>query len=440
MRRAAPFAASSRSRRGPDRHRQHGVRSVTKIRARSPPRAGSCATPALIKAAVGDRAPVSVAAQRSRLRERGSERRDRLHHALARLHADPHYAAKLSEGRPEDIVPCIACQTRARTCGGEPPRCRCAVDPASGLERRRHRGRAGAQRRGGSGSLQAARTSSRTGALGRALRAGGLTRGRVRYAARRPRTSPTSLRTWRGSSKLEVENSRPRRRRRSRGRGRRGRRRGHWFSAGGRFFGRLRPARRQLGSRGDAAIVAAGVSSTLHIAERGGIVHVIEPRRRFAASTGAAPVAWRSWRRSASRLHAETNSQTRQAISWSSLQGGGRRLGGDARRRPHLEQHPAGSSRHDRSSRSAWMTPSSPATSSPPGERSAAVIPPARVQQTPREGKWHHSSPPPTRSRSSCAISTPQCAPTSRSTASAWKIFEFNPSSSGGPGAHDGPE
>lgn len=97
------------------------------------PKGGFVAEAALIRRAVGDRAPVSVAQRMNDpvFADQVMEREGFEYVTLARaFHADPDYVLKLAEDRAGDIVPCISCNTCvnltvARTPAG------CAANPVS---------------------------------------------------------------------------------------------------------------------------------------------------------------------------------------------------------------------------------------------------------------------------------------------------------------------
>ena len=102
------------------------------------PRGGFVSNALAIKEAVGDRVPVSVA---QRLNEP-----DLANDVLAKgldyitmaraFHADPHFARKLHEGKPEEIIPCIGCM-RCSDLLGAGQQSRCTINTATSLERRR---------------------------------------------------------------------------------------------------------------------------------------------------------------------------------------------------------------------------------------------------------------------------------------------------------------
>ena len=100
------------------------------------PKGGFVAEAAVIRQAVGDRAPVSVAQRMNDpvFADRVMEREGFEYVTLARaFHADPDYVLKLIEDRAGDIVPCISCNacanlTVARTPAG------CAANPLSAHE------------------------------------------------------------------------------------------------------------------------------------------------------------------------------------------------------------------------------------------------------------------------------------------------------------------
>jgi len=100
------------------------------------PKGGFVAEAALIRQAVGDRVPVSVAQRMNDpvFTDQVMEREGFEYVTLARaFHADPDYVLKLREDRAKDIVPCISCNTCvnltvARTPAG------CAANPVSAHE------------------------------------------------------------------------------------------------------------------------------------------------------------------------------------------------------------------------------------------------------------------------------------------------------------------
>ena len=100
------------------------------------PKGGFVAEAAVIRQAVGDRVPVSVAQRMNEpvFADRVMEREGFEYVTLARaFHADPDYALKLIENRVDDIVPCISCNacanlTVARTPAG------CAANPVTAHE------------------------------------------------------------------------------------------------------------------------------------------------------------------------------------------------------------------------------------------------------------------------------------------------------------------
>ena len=100
------------------------------------PKGGFITEAALIRRAVGDRVPVSVAQRMNDpvFADQVMEREGFEYVTLARaFHADPDYVLKLMEDRASDIVPCISCNscvnlTVARTPAG------CAANPISAHE------------------------------------------------------------------------------------------------------------------------------------------------------------------------------------------------------------------------------------------------------------------------------------------------------------------
>ena len=107
------------------------------------PKGGFVGEASLIRRAVGDRVPVSVAQRMNDpfFSELVMEREGFEYVTLARaFHADPDYVRKLAEGRADEILPCIGCNscvnlTVARTPAG------CAANPATAheLSRTAHR-------------------------------------------------------------------------------------------------------------------------------------------------------------------------------------------------------------------------------------------------------------------------------------------------------------
>ena len=100
------------------------------------PKGGFVKEAAAIRRAVGDRVPVSVAQRMNDpvFADRVMEREGFEYVTLARaFHADPDYVRKLNEGRADEILPCIGCNTCvnltvARTPAG------CAANPTSTFE------------------------------------------------------------------------------------------------------------------------------------------------------------------------------------------------------------------------------------------------------------------------------------------------------------------
>ncbi|MYC86571.1 MAG: NAD(P)-binding protein [Acidimicrobiia bacterium] len=100
------------------------------------PKGGFVKEAAVIRRAVGDRVPVSVAQRMNDpvFADRVMEREGFEYVTLARaFHADPDYVRKLNEGRADEILPCIGCNTCvnltvARTPAG------CAANPTSTFE------------------------------------------------------------------------------------------------------------------------------------------------------------------------------------------------------------------------------------------------------------------------------------------------------------------
>jgi 2,4-dienoyl-CoA reductase-like NADH-dependent reductase (Old Yellow Enzyme family)/thioredoxin reductase len=128
------------------------------------PRGGFVADAAAVRRAVGARVPVSVA---QRMNDPVFADAAMAEHGFAfvtlarALHADPHYPRKLAEGRPEAIVPCIACNTCVNLTVAHTP-AGCAANPRSTFEGEPSVGRAARPQRvwvvgGGVAGLQAAR-------------------------------------------------------------------------------------------------------------------------------------------------------------------------------------------------------------------------------------------------------------------------------------------
>ena len=100
------------------------------------PKGGFVEEAAAIRRAVGDRVPVSVAQRMNDpvFADRVMEREGFEYVTLARaFHADPDYVRRLTEGRADEILPCIGCNTCvnltvARTPAG------CAANPTSTFE------------------------------------------------------------------------------------------------------------------------------------------------------------------------------------------------------------------------------------------------------------------------------------------------------------------
>ncbi len=100
------------------------------------PKGGFVAEAAAIRRAVGDRVPVSVAQRMNDpvFADRVMEREGFEYVTLARaFHADPDYVHKLTEGRADRILPCIACNTCANLTVARTP-AGCAANPASTYE------------------------------------------------------------------------------------------------------------------------------------------------------------------------------------------------------------------------------------------------------------------------------------------------------------------
>ena len=100
------------------------------------PRGGFVAEAALIRREVGDRVPVSVAQRMNDpvFANQVMEREGFEYVTLARaFHADPDFVLKLTEGRAQDIVPCISCNTCVNLTVARQP-AGCAVNPVSAHE------------------------------------------------------------------------------------------------------------------------------------------------------------------------------------------------------------------------------------------------------------------------------------------------------------------
>ena len=100
------------------------------------PKGGFVAEAALIRQAVGDRAPVSVAQRMNdpAFSNRVMEREGFEYVTLARaFHADPDYVRKLIEDRAAEILPCIGCNTCANLTVARTP-AGCATNPVSAHE------------------------------------------------------------------------------------------------------------------------------------------------------------------------------------------------------------------------------------------------------------------------------------------------------------------
>lgn len=155
------------------------------------PAGGFVRNAAVIKAAVGDRAPVSVAQRLNDpyfadqvLRREGLD-----FISLTRaFHADPEYLRKVAENRVDEIVPCIACHHCTNLLEANLPT-GCSVNPRSGHERERRIHPAAAQRNvlivgGGPAGLQAARILAEEGHRVTVHEASGELGGQMRYSSR----------------------------------------------------------------------------------------------------------------------------------------------------------------------------------------------------------------------------------------------------------------
>ncbi len=100
------------------------------------PKGGFVGDAAVIRQALGDRAPVSVAQRMNDpvFADQVMEREGFEYVTLARaFHADPDYVLKLMEDRAGDIVPCISCNTCANLTVARTP-AGCAANPVSAHE------------------------------------------------------------------------------------------------------------------------------------------------------------------------------------------------------------------------------------------------------------------------------------------------------------------
>jgi 2,4-dienoyl-CoA reductase-like NADH-dependent reductase (Old Yellow Enzyme family)/thioredoxin reductase len=101
------------------------------------PKGGFVENAALIKQAVGDRVPVSVA---QRLNDPDFANEVLLRHKLdfisltRAFHADPYFVRKIREGRKEEILPCIACHQCTSLLEANLP-AGCAANPQTAFER-----------------------------------------------------------------------------------------------------------------------------------------------------------------------------------------------------------------------------------------------------------------------------------------------------------------
>ena len=155
------------------------------------PGGGFVRNAAVIKKAVGDKVPVSVA-QRLNDPEFANEamRREGLDFiSLTRaFHADPHYIQKVAEGRTDDILPCIACHHCTNLLEINAP-VGCAVNPHTAYERERRIRPVGRPRKvmivgGGPAGMQVARILARQGNRVGLFEAIDELGGQMRYSAR----------------------------------------------------------------------------------------------------------------------------------------------------------------------------------------------------------------------------------------------------------------
>ena len=102
--------------------------------------------------------------------------------------ADPHLPRKLTEGRPEDVLPCIYCYTCISAIYVNAS-ARCAVNPATGFEYKRQSAGAGGVRKrfvvigGGPGGMESARRLDAAGHEVVLLEKGGKLGGTLRFAS-----------------------------------------------------------------------------------------------------------------------------------------------------------------------------------------------------------------------------------------------------------------
>ena len=100
------------------------------------PKGGFVKEAALIRRAVGDRVPVSVAQRMNDpvFADMVMEREGFEYVTLARaFHSDPDYVQKLAQGRPDEILPCIGCNTCANLTVARIP-AGCAANPTTTFE------------------------------------------------------------------------------------------------------------------------------------------------------------------------------------------------------------------------------------------------------------------------------------------------------------------
>ena len=155
------------------------------------PKGGFVRNAKVIKQAVGEKVPVSVA-QRLNDPYFADEvlRREGLDFiSLTRaFHADPHFAKKVAEGRAEDIIPCIACHHCTNLLEANLPAC-CAVNPQTGYEKQRRIRRVARPRKvmiigGGPAGMQAARVLVQQGNQVILFEKAAELGGQMRYSAR----------------------------------------------------------------------------------------------------------------------------------------------------------------------------------------------------------------------------------------------------------------
>lgn len=164
--------------------------SSTIIQGPEAPRGGFVRNAAAIKAAVRSRVPVSVT-QRLNVPELANEvmaKFDLDFVSMTRaFHADPHYPRKLQQGRPDTILPCIACHHCTNLLEANLP-AGCAANPFSGFERS-YRSSSREPRRimvvgAGPGGMHAARILARQGHAVSLYERADEIGGQIRYSSR----------------------------------------------------------------------------------------------------------------------------------------------------------------------------------------------------------------------------------------------------------------